>query len=240
MTTFRFFIVCLIFSFVLSNNTNLHAQNDSPETSSITNSQNKYFVKIPTIPVDDKKDSEQYMQEAISHFDGGRFDKCITLLNTAIETNEYGQLTDILFYYRAVAKTKLELYNEARLDYNRAIETNPSKAAYYYQRALVSFNLGEFGVSEKDFLKSIELGRTDARIYLKLGFIKEQLKDIRTAIAYYNKAIEKNTKYAEAYYYRGLVMFQVMMPQKGCEDFQKASDLGLSVADKKLQQYCNK
>lgn len=232
MTTLRFFIfflTCIIFSSPLI----------GQDSTSISNSKNKYFVKTPEIAVDDKKDSEDYMQEAISHFDGERFDKCISLLNTAIETNEYGQLTDILFYYRAVAKAKLELYQEARLDYNRAIEANP-KVIYYYQRALSSFNLSDFAAAEKDFLKSIELGKTDARIYLKLGFIKEQAKDLRSAIAYYNQAIEQNSKYAEAYYYRGLIMFQVMMPQKGCEDFQQAADLGLQIAEKRLQQYCTK
>lgn len=235
MATARFFIIALIYSLLFSSSF-LFAQ----DSTSISNSKNKYFVKVPTIAVDDKKDSEDYMQEAISHFDGQRFDKCINLLNTAIETNEYGQLTDILFYYRAIAKANLDLDQEARLDYNRAIEANPTKAIYYYQRGLASFNLNDFDLAEKDFLKSIDLGKIDAHIYLKLGFIKEQSKDLRSAIAYYNQAIEHNVKYAEAYYYRGLIMFQVMMPQKGCEDFQQAADLGLQIAEKRLQQYCNK
>ena len=50
-------------------------------------------------------DSETLMNEAIAHFDGSRYEKCLDALNKAIEINQNGELSDILYYYSCLLYT---------------------------------------------------------------------------------------------------------------------------------------
>lgn len=184
------------------------------------------------------KTSEDLMKEAIVHFDGGRYAKSIEHLDEAIKINEYEQLTDILYYYRAVAKTKSNLLNEAIADYSKAIEIKPLKSKYLYHRALAYFQLGDYEKAKTDFQSTLSLDGGNADIYIKLGFLKQQENNLQEAIEDYTKAIEFNPKLADAYYYRGLIYLQVLLSEKACADLQKALNLGHILAIRHLDKYC--
>jgi tetratricopeptide (TPR) repeat protein len=226
----------------LSISTSIIGQNNDSQTiedssKTIKSNTRKYFFRLPQ---ESKANSEDLMKEAIEHFDGGRFNISIEYLNRAIEINEFPQLTDILYFYRGVSKTKIKNYSAALLDYDSAIAIKPNKSNYLYNRGLTYFQIGNYTKAKKDFQKTLIIDGETADIYFKLGFIKQQDKDLKASISDYTKAIELNPEFAEPYYYRGLIYLQVLLPEKSCTDIKKASDLGYLPATQQYNKYCKK
>lgn len=225
-----------LFLLLLTNTIGLQAQDPAPVSTDSSNPQKKYFVALP--PEEPEKDAEDLMKEAIIHFDGGRYKNSIECLNKAIEINEFPQLSDILYYYRAVSQAKMKAYTMAISDYSNAIAINPRKSKYFYHRGLAYFQNSNFDEARKDFEKTLTMTGANADIYIKLGFLKQQENDLKGAIADYTKAIELNPKSSNPYYYRGLIYLQVLLHDKACEDLKKASNLGHQGATRQYDKYC--
>lgn len=228
-----FLFLCLILGFQSFG----QIATDSTNTDSTTTDK-KYFAQLPA--TEPEKTSEDFMKEAIVHFDGERYNKSIECLNTAIEINEFPQLTAILYFYRAVSKSKMNNYTEAINDYTKAISENPRKSKYIYHRGLAYFKTGAYEDARKDFETTLSMDGANADIYVKLGFLKQQDNELKAAIQDYSKAIELNPKFATPYYYRGLIYLQVLMPENACEDLQKAMQLGHPTAYRQYEKYCDK
>ncbi|WMX16487.1 MULTISPECIES: tetratricopeptide repeat protein [unclassified Aureispira] len=225
---------------LLIGNSILFAQ-DSTSTSTIDSSANqgnnaKYFAQLP--PPEPEENAETLMKEAIVHFDGGRYQKSIEILDEALKINEFPQLAPILHFYRAVSKVKVKQYESAIPDYTKAIQLNPQKSKYIYHRGLAYFQLGQYEEAKKDFQSTLVMDGGNADIYVKLAFLKQQENDLKGAIEDYTKAIEFNPKFATPYYYRGLIYLQVLLHDKACADIKKAANLGHPLALRQYDKYC--
>jgi tetratricopeptide (TPR) repeat protein len=232
--------ICLFLLFNCYTSLTIIAQpKDMPTTkdSSFVNKvSNKYFVKLPDNSP--KPNSEELMKEAIVHFDAARYSTCLKYLNKAVEINEFPQLTDILYFYRAVCLTKTRDFSNAITDYNAAISVNAENHKYIYHRGITYFQLGNYKKAQEDFEKTMVIQGPDADLYLKLGFIKEYRNKTEGSITDYSKAIELNPKLAEAYYYRGLQYLRVFLREEACKDLAKATELGYPAAEKEYENYC--
>lgn len=195
---------------------------------------------FPHSPPENKKTTEDLMNEAIAHFDGGRYPQSLVLLEEALQINKEGRLSDILYYYRGLVYYKLKNYPTMCTSLDTAIAFNSDKAHYYYYRAEAFLNLGELHKAQADYKKTIELAPRYDAAWLKYGILLQQKNQIREALIAYDQAIDINPKNSEAYYYRGLIMLQVGMPDKGCLDLSQAADLNYRPAEKALKQYCAK
>lgn len=198
----------------------------------------KYFAVVPE--EGPKVTSETLMKEAITHFDGQRYQRSIDLLNEAIDSNQHEPLVPVLYYYRAVSKMKMRQVTAAIEDYSAAIDASPYKAKYRYHRGMAYFQLQQYTEARQDFERTLAMEGADADLYVKLGFLKQQEKDLHGALADYNKAIEFNPSFAQPYYYRGLIYLQVLLPEKACADLQQAARLGDAQAVAKVKEYCEK
>jgi tetratricopeptide (TPR) repeat protein len=225
---------------LLISNSILFAQDSTStsnaDTSTIHQGNNKYFAQLPV--VEPEKNAEMLMKEAIIHFDGGRYQKSIEILDEAIEINEFPQLTPILHFYRAVSKVKVNQYKASIEDYSKAIQLSPKKSKYIYHRGLAYFQLSQYELAKKDFQATLVLDGENADIYVKLAFLKQQENDLKGAIEGYTKAIQLNSKFSTPYYYRGLIYLQVLLHDKACVDLQKAADLGHPLALRQYDKYC--
>lgn len=182
--------------------------------------------------------AEDLMKEAIVHFDAGRLPTCLTKLNEAIAINTFQQLKDILYFYRAICKSKMNRAAEAIEDYNKAVQYNPKKIKYRYYRGLAFFRIGNYAKAELDFEYSLEHQGNNADLLLKIGFLKEQNEELQAAINYYSQAIEQQPNLSEAYYLRGLLHLRVLLHEKACQDLKKASQLQHPAAEEVFQKYC--
>lgn len=113
-------------------------------------------------------DYKTYLDEGIFQINKGDFQSGIENLNKSIELkNDW----EIPYFYRAVANHALEKFDEAMLDYTKALQLNEKMTDAYYNRAKII-------LSRKDI---------------------ENL-DIEKAICDLEKALEQDEKFLDALY----------------------------------------
>ena len=85
------------------------------------------------------------------------------------------------YYFRAITKMKLEDYNGAISDFNKAIELDPNNAGAYMNRGNTKIKLKDFYGAISDYTKVIELNPNDAVAYCYRGNSKIILGDLNGA-----------------------------------------------------------
>ncbi|MFI5164428.1 MAG: tetratricopeptide repeat protein, partial [Bacteroidia bacterium] len=119
--------------------------------------------------------------------------------------------------------------NKALLDYNKALEINPTYAKAYYNRANIYYKSGQDDLAMADYNKSLELDPALASSYYNraLIFFKRGQDDL--AMADYNRSIELNPGYAKAYNNRGVIYLKRKQNDPALADFLKAISLNSSI-----------
>jgi tetratricopeptide (TPR) repeat protein len=121
---------------------------------------------------------------------------------------------------------KLNQYEEAIEDYNKAIELNPKNAEAYNNRGNAHSELNKHEEAIEDFNKAIELDPKYAEAYNNRGNAYYELNKHEEAIEDFNKAIELNPNFAAAYNNRGITLVQTNEElDKAIGDFKHARDL---------------
>ena len=111
---------------------------------------------------------KQYLDEGIYNFQDGFFEKAIENLDKAIALNN---TSNIAYFYRGAVYHSMEEYDNALLDYTKAILLDDKMVDAYYNRAKII-------LSRKDI----------------------ENPDIKKAISDLEKAIELNEKFEDALY----------------------------------------
>ncbi|MEP7213469.1 MAG: caspase family protein [Acidobacteriota bacterium] len=112
------------------------------------------------------------------------------------------------------------------LDYTKAIELEPSNAAYYIARGQVFISAGEKESGLADLTKAIQVDPSRAKSYIAIAnFYKNREKDYIQALANYDKAIESDPRSAEAYLARAYYYHERDQILKSDLDFYKALEL---------------
>jgi tetratricopeptide (TPR) repeat protein len=149
-----------------------------------------------------------YYEKGINHYNSKNYAAAISELTKVIETEEKGNVLSAL-YIRAQCKNKLEDYRGALLDYN------------------ILFSIVE---DESESL---------AVVYLDRGRIKAILKNYDGAEQDFTKAIELKDGYAEALINRGIIRSHFLeKTEKGCLDFSRAGELGITKAYELIKEKC--
>ena len=111
---------------------------------------------------------KEFLDNGIYEFYEGNFRNAIALFNKSIELNKEFSVT---YFYRGASYHSIEEYDEAMMDYTKAITLDPKMTDAYYNRAKVI-------LSRKDI----------------------QNPDILKAVADLNKALELDENFADALY----------------------------------------
>ncbi|HOS89365.1 MAG: tetratricopeptide repeat protein [Prolixibacteraceae bacterium] len=96
------------------------------------------------------------------------------------------------YFFRGVAKHKLEDFQGAILDYEKAIGIKPFYPDAYSYRGLAYHQLGNFGKAIEDYNKALELDPKNEGVYINRGIARISGKDVDGAIGDYEKALEVN------------------------------------------------
>lgn len=197
-------------------------------------------AQFPPFPfMEPTQTSEDFMKDALDHYKDGEYNQALRLFNVAVDTNQFEELKDILFYYRAHTYWKLDKLEAAVMDFDSAIVANNEKSHYFYYRSRVKLQQERIDASIEDLGRAIAL-EEQSNYYSKRGFLYHKRGQQEKALADFNKAIELDEQAAEAYYNRGVLMFRMLNPKGGCADFQKAVDLGWEAAKAAQERYCGK
>ncbi|UII20571.1 tetratricopeptide repeat protein [Fulvivirga ligni] len=146
------------------------------------------------------------------------------------------------YWDRAISKERLEDYEGALLDFDKAVEQSPEKTNFLYFRGSLRYRLNDIEGSLSDLNKAIELWDryTHAKllrayIYTKKGLYNNALEDY-DSISFTPNQI-KNQSYDEDIYYRGICRFESGNIEGACEDWNSIS-LNYELALKKLELNC--
>lgn len=107
----------------------------------------------------------------------------------------------------------------------------------YLNRARIYLATGMTKLAKDDFDKYLLTDTLDARVYLNRAGTKFP-NDLNGAVSDCNKAISLDPNNKNAYFLRGLVRYESGEKEQGCEDFNKAIELGFSVLRIAEQEKC--
>ena len=143
------------------------------------------------------------------------------------------------FFNRAQDKFELADYEEAILDYNKALELSPTEICLVYSmRGNAKRNLGDFDGAISDQNKALDFDPLYADGYFNRGIAKFKKGDFDGAIQDYSQVLKINPKDSDAFFNRANVKKEIGDIKDACEDWRKAADFGDNDATKFLREHC--
>ncbi|MFC1624161.1 tetratricopeptide repeat protein [Candidatus Omnitrophota bacterium] len=116
-------------------------------------------------------------------------------------------------------------FDQAILDFNKAIEINPRYAEAYDNLGDAYQKKGDLKKALYYFNKAIEIDPSLAKAYCNRGVAYKNKGDLTQAISDFNKAIEIDSHYAEACYNRGLAYQNKGEVNQAILDYNKAIEV---------------
>ena len=143
------------------------------------------------------------------------------------------------FFNSAQDKFELADYEEAILDYNKALDLSPTEICLVYSmRGNAKRNLGDFEGAISDQNKALDFDLLYADGYFNRGIAKFKKGDFDGAIQDYSQVIKINPKDSDSFFNRANVKKEIGDMQGACEDWRKADALGDDDATKFLREHC--
>ena len=135
---------------------------------------------------------------------------------------------------RGVAKYYTGDFNGAIEDYNKALEINPFDFNTFGRRGWAQFGMRDYKAAVDDFTRAISGGNDTEKYYLVRGQAKHQLRDFNGALADFghviNSMYSSRLQKSQALYWSGIIKIDTEDKEGGCQDLQKARNLGLEEA----------
>jgi lipoprotein NlpI len=123
------------------------------------------------------------------------------------------------------------------VDYDKAIELNPSNASAYFNRGMAKDDLRDFAGAIVDYDKAIELDPSDAWAYFSRGNAKYVFKNFAGAILDYDKAIEVDPTDPYPLYYRWVTHTKLEKADKVAFVLSSITDAVAKVAQSKRWEW---
>jgi len=173
------------------------------------------------------KDAEGLFYLGNAFCDRELFKSGIGCYDESLKLKEYAEV----YNNRGVAYAKLNKYEQAIKDYDRAIELNPALAEVYNNRGITYAELNKYDQAIEDYDKAIELNPNYADAYNNRGITYTKLNKYEQAIEDYNRAIELKPNLAEVYNNRGVAYAKLNKYERAIKDYGKAIELNPNYAD---------
>ncbi len=166
-----------------------------------------------------KKNKNNLHNKTKELFEEGKYDEVINLLNNnVLETYRDAGL----YVRRGFAWYCKKSYNEAIIDYNKALEINPNYELAFNNRGATWVALKDYDKAIEDFDKAIAFNSDYKDIYLTArGNVWKAKKEYSKAIDDFTEAIKINPDLENAYYSRGLAKKEENIDLEGSKlDFE--------------------
>ena len=143
------------------------------------------------------------------------------------------------FFNRAQDKFELAEYEEAILDYNKALVLSPTEICLVYSmRGNAKRNSGDLDGAISDQNKALDFDPLYADGYFNRGIAKFKKRDFDGAIEDYSQVLKINPKDSDAFFNRANVKKEIEDIKGACEDWRTAANLGDDDAKKFLRENC--
>jgi tetratricopeptide (TPR) repeat protein len=154
---------------------------------------------------------------------------CATTQQTQLKSRD-----DEVHNNRGFAYCQIGQYDQAILDFSKAIEINPRLAHAYNNRGAAYLYKAQYDRAILDLSKAIEINPRLAHAYNNRGWAYIKMWQYDQAISDFNKTIEIDPRFVEAYFHRAIVYFLIEEYDKSLLDVIKAQKLGYQIPPKFL------
>ena len=155
-----------------------------------------------------------------------------------ISVQAFGQTAQD-YLTKARSKTRANDFQAAIDDYSKAIALDKELDDAYYERALVKRELGLFDEALADFDKALGLDEFFLVANMQKATVYIELKKYELALQELNRIIKVNEKYPKVLELRASVHLKLDNRAAACQDLQRRVELGIPMAVRELERYCN-
>ena len=145
-------------------------------------------------------DYKYYLDQAIFDIQDGHYQLAIEKLDESLNIkNDW----EIPYFYRAVANQALENFDDAILDYTKALQLNEKMTDAYYNRAKILLSRKDienpdFNRAITDLEKALELDPNFVEALYAMGAAQKKVENYHKALEYLNRAVELNPDFIHA------------------------------------------
>lgn len=138
------------------------------------------------------EEHKKYLDEGIFNIQDGKYESAIENINKSLDIkNDW----EIPYFYRAVAHHALENFNEAMLDYTKALQLNEKMTDAYYNRARIILTRKDIENPDvqsavKDLEKALELDNKFVDALYAMAAAHKKLGNYSIAIDYLDRLLE--------------------------------------------------
>lgn len=137
-------------------------------------------------------DCKKYLDEGIYNIQDGKYKNAIENINKSLEIkNDW----EIPYFYRAVAHHALENFDEAMLDYTKALQINDKMTDAYYNRARITLSRKDIenpdiNSAKDDLEKALELDPNFIDALYAMAAAQKKLGNYTLAIEYLERLLK--------------------------------------------------
>lgn len=209
---------------VLYYNKGVKAHNEGDYISALSCYQ-KCLVSNPEHAQAKQNISVVYYNQSLAAFNETDYDQTI---KNSQEALRYAPKNPEIYAMLGNARIRQKQYEQAIIDFTKAIEVSATPASYYASRAWIYSDLLDNTNRLADMERAAELEPTNAKYQFFAGKYKQSISEDRFKMALdnYNKAISLKPDYLEAYTERAAYYMTFGDFDKALKDLRKAERLG--------------
>lgn len=137
-------------------------------------------------------DYKYYIDNGIYDIQKGLYESAITNINKSLELKKDWEIP---YFYRAVANQALENYDEAMLDYTKALQLNDKMTDAYYNRARIiltrkDIENPDISKAVKDLEHALELDDKFVDALYAMAAAQKKLENYHSALEYLEKLLQ--------------------------------------------------
>lgn len=137
-------------------------------------------------------DYKYYLDNGIFDIQNGRFQNGIENINKSLELKSDWEIP---YFYRAVAHQAMENFDEAILDYTKALQLNEKMVDAYYNRAKILLSRKDIENPDinravSDLEKALELDPNFLDALYAMAAAQKKLENYNEAISYLDRLLE--------------------------------------------------
>ena len=142
------------------------------------------------------------------------------------------------YYYRGLCQVELKQYNAAITDYTHILNDNPRSVPFLKVRADAHNANGNKELALADLDVAIRITKLSGDIYKRRAELKVEMKDIDGALRDYSSVEKLLPKYKMVHYIKGNLYLQIDETEFACDEYQKALDNRIVVAERSHNENC--
>ena len=158
-------------------------------------------------------DYKEYIDKGIEEIHQGKFEDAIENITKSIELkNDW----EISYFYRAVANQALEKWDDAMLDYTKALQINDKMTDAYYNKAKITLSRKDIAnpdlkkaISELE--KAVELDDKFVDALFAMAAAYKKLGDYHKSLEYLEKLLEIEPQAVNARALKKLILQKYMV-----------------------------